>query len=104
MGSGVSSSKINNEYIYQKVQAKIKAINNDLVLLNNNKKYIKIVLINNTFRFIINNEMNDLASEVIIHLVIILNEYAKRGYLIIKDEKSKPLINIDTIEKDIITN
>lgn len=100
MGSGVSIAS-NNEYIYHKVQAKIKAINNDLILLNNNKNFIKIVFINGTFRFIINHHTNDIPSEIIVHLVVILNEYAKRNYLIIKDENSKPLINIDAIEKDI---
>ncbi len=102
MGAGASTGCQNQEYINQRLQAIIKTINNDLVLYNNNKKYIKIIYINNTFRFIINQEMNSVPTDIIVHLVTVLNGYAKNKYLLIKNENSIPLINIEAIEQKIM--
>lgn len=104
MGAGASTGCQNQEYINQRLQAIIKTINNDLVLYNNNKKYIKIIYINNTFRFIINQEMNSVPTDIIVHLVTVLNGYAKNKYLLITNENYIPLINIEEIEKKIKSN
>jgi hypothetical protein len=78
-------------------------INNDLILYNNNLDAIKIIIINKTHKFILNENIynkNDMNIDIIINLIIILNEYVSNNFLIF--DEVKPLINIDAIEKYII--
>jgi hypothetical protein len=100
MGNNISN---NNEYICNKITSKTKMINNDLTLYNNNLESIKIIKINKKYKFIINENIyinNDINNDIIINLVIILNEYISKDFLIFNEEI--PLINIDAIEKYII--
>ncbi len=94
MGNYVSK---NNEYICNKITSKIKMINNDLTLYNNNLEVIKIIKIKNVYKFVINDNINN---DIIINLTIILNDYGSNNFLIFNEET--PLINIEAIEKYII--
>jgi len=100
MGNKVSN---NNEYICNKITSKIKMINNDLTLYNNNLYAIKIITINKKYKFVINDNIDnniDNNIDIIINLTIILNEYVSNNFLIFNEDI--PLINIDAIEKYII--
>jgi hypothetical protein len=104
MGNQVSS---NNEYICNKIKSKTKMINDDLTLYNNNLDAIKIITINKSYKFVINENIynniyknDDMNIDIIINLIIILNDYISNHFLIFNEDK--PLINIDAIEKYII--
>ncbi len=100
MGNKVSS---NNEYICNKIKSKTKMINDDLTLYNNNLEYIKIITINKSHKFVINENIyknDDMNIDIIINLIIVLNDYVSNNFLIFDEEQ--PLINIDAIEKYII--
>ena len=99
MGNQVSS---NNEYICNKIKSKTKIINDDLTLYNNNLDSIKIITINKSYKFVINENIykNDNINDIIINLTIILNDYVSNNFLIFDEDL--PLINIDAIEKYII--
>ena len=99
MGNQVSS---NNEYICNKIKSKTKIINDDLTLYNNNLDSIKIITINKTHKFIVNENIykNGNINDIIINLTIILNDYVSNNFLIFDEDQ--PLINIDAIEKYII--
>jgi hypothetical protein len=99
MGNQVSS---NNEYICNKIKSKTKIINDDLTLYNNNLDSIKIITINKTHKFIVNENIykNGNINDIIINLTIILNDYVTNNFLIFNE--GQPLINIDAIEKYII--
>jgi hypothetical protein len=99
MGNQVSS---NNEYICNKIKSKTKIINDDLTLYNNNLDSIKIITINKTHKFIVNENIykNGNINDIIINLTIILNDYVTNNFLIFDEDQ--PLINIDAIEKYII--
>ncbi len=100
MGNKVSS---NNEYICNKIKSKTKMINDDLTLYNNNLESIKIITINKSHKFIINENIyknNGINNNIIINLIIVLNDYVSNNFLIFDEEQ--PLINIDAIEKYII--
>jgi hypothetical protein len=100
MGNKISN---NNEYICNKITSKTKMINDDLTLYNNNLDYIKIIIIKDVYKFIINENIYndiDINIDIIINLIIVLNDYVSNNFLIF--DKYKPLINIDAIEKYII--
>ena len=100
MGNQVSS---NNEYICNKIKSKTKMINDDLTLYNNNLDAIKIITINKSHKFVINENIyknNGINNNIIINLIIVLNDYVSNNFLIFDEDK--PLINIDAIEKYII--
>ncbi len=100
MGNKISN---NNEYICNKITSKTKMINDDLTLYNNNLDYIKIIIIKDVYKFIINETIYnniDINIDIIINLTIVLNDYVSNNFLIF--DKYKPLINIDAIEKYII--
>jgi hypothetical protein len=100
MGNQVSS---NNEYICNKIKSKTKMINDDLTLYNNNLESIKIITINKSHKFVINENIyknNGINNNIIINLIIVLNDYVSNNFLIFDEEQ--PLINIDAIEKYII--
>ena len=104
MGNNISNKiSNNNEYICNKITSKTKMINDDLTLYNNNLDYIKIIIIKDVYKFIINETIYnniDINIDIIINLTIILNDYVSNNFLIF--DKYKPLINIDAIEKYII--
>ena len=100
MGNNVSN---NNEYICNKITSKTKIINDDLTLYNNNLDFIKIIKINKSYKFLINENIYnniDINIDIIINLTIILNDYVSNNFLIFDEET--PLINIEAIEKYII--
>ena len=100
MGNNVSN---NNEYICNKITSKTKIINDDLTLYNNNLDFIKIIKINKSYKFLINENIYnniDINIDIIINLTIILNDYVSNNFLIFNEET--PLINIEAIEKYII--
>ena len=98
MGGYNSKSKGNSEYVFNKITATTKMINDDLLLYSNNTELIDIIKINNSYKFIINDKKcND---ELFINLTDLLNNYIKNNFLIFN--KDFPLINIEGIEKYII--
>lgn len=102
---GNNTSNNNNEYICNKIKSKTKMINDDLTLYNSNLDYIKIIKINKSYKFVINENIYkkiDRNSDIdnIINLTIILNDYVSNNFLIFNEDT--PLINIDVIEKYII--
>ena len=100
MGNQVSS---NNEYICNKIKSKTKMINDDLTLYNNNLESIKIITINKSYKFVINENIyknDDMNIDIIINLIIVLNDYISNHFLIF--DEVQPLINIEAIEKHII--
>ena len=104
MGNNVSNNiSNNNEYICNKITSKTKIINDDLTLYNNNLDFIKIIKINKSYKFLINENIYnniDINIDIIINLTIILNDYVSNNFLIFNEET--PLINIEAIEKYII--
>lgn len=105
MGNNISNN--NNEYICNKIKSKTKMINDDLTLYNSNLDYIKIIKINKSYKFIINENIykkidtrSNTNIDNIINLTIILNDYVSNNFLIFNE--GIPLINIDAIEKYII--
>ena len=105
MGNYVSNNNVsnNNEYICNKITSKTKIINDDLTLYNNNLDFIKIIKINKSYKFLINENIYnniDINIDIIINLTIILNDYLSNNFLIFNEET--PLINIEAIEKYII--
>ena len=105
MGNYVSNNNVsnNNEYICNKITSKTKIINDDLTLYNNNLDFIKIIKINKSYKFLINENIYnniDINIDIIINLTIILNDYVSNNFLIFNEET--PLINIEAIEKYII--
>lgn len=104
---GNNTSNNNNEYICNKIKSKTKMINDDLTLYNSNLDYIKIIKINKSYKFVINENIykkidtcSDTNIDNIINLTIILNNYVSNNFLIFDDKSS--LINIEAIEKYII--
>lgn len=98
MGGYNSKSKRNSEYVFNKITATTKMINDDLLLYSNNTESINIIKTNNSYKFIINDKKcND---ELFINLTDLLNNYIKNNFLIFNEDF--PLINIEGIEKYII--
>jgi hypothetical protein len=78
-------------------------INDDITLYNNNLNFIKIIKINNSHKFVINENIYKkygINNDMIINLTIILNDYVSNNFLIFNEKT--PLINIEAIEKYII--
>jgi hypothetical protein len=103
ISNNISNSISNNDYICNKITSKTKIIDNDLTLYKNNLDFIKIIQINNSHKFVINENIYknyDINNDMIINLTIILNEYISKDFLIFNEEI--PLINVESIEKYII--
>ena len=85
MGNYVSNNNVsnNNEYICNKITSKTKIINDDLTLYNNNLDFIKIIKINKSYKFLINENIYnniDINIDIIINLTIILNDYVSNNF------------------------
>ena len=98
MGGNNSKSKGNSEYVFNKITATTKMINDDLLLYSNNIELFDIIKINNSYKFIINDKKCN--NELFINLTDLLNDYIKNNFLIF--DENFPIINIEGIEKHII--
>jgi len=98
MGGYNSKSKRNSEYVFNKITATTKMINDDLLLYSNNTELINIIKINNSYKFIINDKKCN--NIFIINLTDLLNDYIKNKFLIFNEDF--PIINIEGIENHII--